>query len=489
MCHVPRRKIRVPDPRGSLMPLRLQLSPHRQYRALAQFWCVAFVITGLEFAFVPGWLAGLMTELGQRVGLRGTVDLTPWTPWHVIALSLMIAVTVLAWQSAQRPEAPGPYVALQAAKVASTLLFLWLAVTDASIWLVSAATDGGIALSLWLVRRKFPRAAVMPGFARALMPSPGYEVWYGKVDLGPACALWFRYTFHDGDTAECATWALLFAGEQVYAGKRVWPLAAARAHGVGLLPASADSARFAKQHTVFQVADAHLDDANAIGSAGEVSWDLSWADRGARFEHTPWLLRQLGLVGTTFRSPLADLRVSGTVRFGSEVIAVREATGALGHLHGRRHAESWAWAHCNHFDGGIEATFEAISARVRVAGWVTPPLTSIRLRLDGATLVFSTLRNLARTKTAWGKGVWKFSSENREMRLEGEATAPEDSRVAVVAYRDPDGSPVWCTNSKLACLTLTLVHKRSGRRQILTSGNAAAFEEGDRHPPQRAIAL
>ena len=140
--------------------------------------------------------------------------------------------------------------------------------------------------------------------------------------LGDARALWFRYTLLDGAVQQCATWALLFDGDKIHAGKQVWPLRAAQAHGVGLLPALLEPARFANRHTVFQVADSHLDDGNAIGQAGHLRWDLSWQDRGRHFEHTPWLLRQLGLTGTTFRSPLADIRMSGTVWCDDQVVTV-----------------------------------------------------------------------------------------------------------------------------------------------------------------------
>ncbi len=462
---------------------------HHRYRLLAQFWSLAFVVTGLLFALAPERLGRDMQTTARLLGLDGTIDVAPWTMWHVIALSLMVTVTLLAWQTAREPEARAPYLTLQAAKLASTAIFVALALHHGGIWLLAAATDGSIALSLWLARRSFAPQLRIPGFGRARLPSPGYEVWYGKIDIGEARALWFRHTLLDGQVQQCATWALLFDGDRIHAGKEIWPLAAAQAHGIGLLPAHPDAQRFASQETVFHVADSHLDAGNALGHAGDVRWDLSWQDRGLRFEHTPLLLRQLGVVGTTFRSPLADLRFSGTVQVGAEVLTLRDATGAIGHLHGRRHADSWAWAHCNHFDGGEEAVFEAISARVRVLGRLTPPLSSFQLRLAGRTYAFSSLRHWRSTRTTWGTGHWQFAAEHDGVRIEGELTAPDPAQVALVAYTDTDASALWCANSKRAALTLHVHDTRTGARQTLRSSQHAAFEEVDRRPPQRAVTL
>ena len=141
----------------------MPFTPLRRYRLLAQFWSVAFVVTGLEFAFIPQFLSTQMHLAASLLGLTGHIDLAPGSLWHVIALSLMIAVTMLAWQTARRPEDPSPYVTLQTAKVSSTLMFLFLAATQGSIWLLCALTDGSIALSLFLARRSLAKAAANGG--------------------------------------------------------------------------------------------------------------------------------------------------------------------------------------------------------------------------------------------------------------------------------------------------------------------------------------
>ncbi len=134
------------------------LTPHRRYTLLAQFWAASFVVTGLIFLFAPLQLGAQMQWTAQLLGLNGTIACAPDSMWHVIALSLMVTVTMLSLQTAQDPDARAPYLTLQAAKLSSTALFLLLAARHGSIWILAAATDGGIALSLFLARRALPKS-------------------------------------------------------------------------------------------------------------------------------------------------------------------------------------------------------------------------------------------------------------------------------------------------------------------------------------------
>ena len=467
----------------------MSTSSLRIYRSIAFAWAALFVVTGAEFAAIPGLLGTGLHALARLLQLHGTIDVSPGTLWHVLALSLMVAVTGLALLTARRPADRGPYLVLMAAKLASTCVFLYLAATLGSIWLLCAATDGFVALTLFLARRGLDPPAKVPGFERAQRPAPFYEVWFVKVDLGPDRALWLRYTLLDGKTREAGTWALLFDHERIRAGKTTWPLEVAGATGTSLLPDCGDVPRFLGQQAVFHVADGHLDSGNALGSAGEIAWDLRWQDSGCRFEHTPAVLRALGLAGSVFRSPLLDLRVSGSVRIGSEIIEIDGATGMLGHIFGKRQAHGWAWAHCNRFDGGENAVFEGLSARVRVAGMVTPPLSSFVLDVGGARFAFSGLWQLTAAQTTWGGGTWRFSARCGSARLVGELTAPPTERVALVTYTDTDDSNLWCANSKLANLKLELSDPRRGVHKVLTATGTAAFEEVGRDRPQRAVVL
>jgi len=461
----------------------------RIYRGVALGWAALFVVTGAQFAIVPDWVGNGLHTLGALLHLGGTMDVVPGSLWHVLALSLMVAVTGLALLTAHEPRDRGPYVVLMSAKIASTLAFLYLAAIHGAIWLLCAATDGFVAVTLFLARRGLDAQPRLPGFTRSRRSGPFYEVWFAKVDLGPDRALWLRHTLLDGKTSEAATWALLFEGGTIRSGKTDWPLELAGAHGTPLLPADADPQRFVGHDAVFHVADSHLDDAHAIGSAGDIGWDLHWQDRGCRFEHTPAVLRALGLAGSVFRSPLLDLRVSGTVRTGKESHAVADATGMLGHIHGKRHAERWAWAHCNHFDGGEDAVFEGLSASVRIAGWATPPLSSFVLDVGGARYAFSGLWRMTSARTEWGDGRWQFSVQAAGARLKGELIAPSAERVALVTYTDTDGSNLWCANSKLASLRLELSDPGRGVHKTLVATGTAAFEEVGRQPPTRPVTL
>jgi hypothetical protein len=457
----------------------------RRFRRLLAAWCLVFAGTGLAFAIAPESVGQLMQHAGSLAGLDGKLDVRPGTLWHVLALSLMVAVTGLAWQCWRRPLDPEPWRLLLAAKIASTVGFLALAGAHGSIWLTGAASDGFVAATLlWGHQGLLP--AELPGWRRRLQVGNGaaYEVWFGKVDLGPERALWFRYTLLDGVQKEGATWAILFDRGRIRAGRTPWPLDAIAGRGAPLPAVPNDqTARFLGRDVAFQVADARLDNGNALGSAGPIAWDLRLQDRGQRFVHVPLLVRALW-------TPLADLRVSGTVRVaGEEPIVLDGAPAMIGHLYGRRHAHAWNWSHCNHWDGGEEAVFEGLAAHLRLGGRVWPPAASFQLAMDGHTWRFtSTWRMFAATHT-FSPGVWTFRTRSGGATLEGEVRAPDATRIAWIGYTDTDDSRLWCANSKLGCLRLRLRDPGRGIDRTLVATGTAAFEQVDRHPPVAEVIL
>lgn len=455
----------------------------RWYRLLLVVWGVTFLFTGCMFVVAPAGVAGLLLGIGNLLGLHGELDARTGTMWHVLALSLMVAVTGLCWAGWRRPYDAVLWRLLLAAKITSTLGFLVLSATSGSMWLTSAGADGFVAASLVLARLGVARSlrSSLPGWRRRHAGlGPAYEVWFGKVDLAQDQALWFRYTLLDGVVREAATWAIVFDLGRITTGRTRWPLAAVA------LPADG---QIAPQDTVFQIDGARLDAGGAIGTAGTVSWDLRWTDRGRRFLHVPAVLRMLGVASSELTTPLADLRVTGTVRSGDRTFAVHDATGMVGHIYGRRHAHAWAWAHCNHFDGGEDAVFEGIAARLQVAGRILPPATSFVLALGGRTWKFtSTLRMFAADSTTVD-GTWRFVVRSGGAVLTGEVVAPAADRVALVAYTDTDGQTLWCANSKLATLRLHLVDPRRGIDKRLVASATAAFELVDRTEPGRPVDL
>lgn len=312
---------------------------------------------------------------------------------------------------------------------------------------------------------------------------PHYEVWYGKVDIAPERALWFRYTTLDGTVREAATWAVLFGDEGPVGGRDVCPIDSLAPANIVAIPNGHDEARFSQHPQVFHNEQGHLDGANAIGSAGGVEWDLQWEDRGRRFSYVPHALERWGLVGSTYDACLMDLRVSGTISHGDQAYEVDRAPGMLGHIQGSRIAgQNWAWSHCNCFDEDDDAAFEGLSARVRVGGRVTPALSGFVVFVEGQKYTFRTPISLLRADSEYSKHRWDFAAKSGGVELTGRAWSPSD--VALVEYTDTDGSNLWCYNSKLSDLEIRVRDPKRGLDRTLHSTGRAAFEYVTRQRPR-----
>lgn len=459
----------------------------KTYSLLARTWSLVFFSVALLFLFAPSSVAGLLNGLAQTIGLSGEIQAPSSTLWHVLTISLMGTLTILASLSAKNPTNQSYYMVLVCAKAISVIGFLWLTMQHGSAWLICAAADGFVALTLML---NFPKikSDMIPGFARITeAKAPHYEVWYGKIDVSPNRAFWFRYTILNGKRKEASTWAILFENDGITTGKNTWPLDRLAPPNAVIIPDTADSGRFEGKKQVFHLGKNHLDEANAIGQAGAVSWDLSFIDRGKRFEHVPASVKVLGVAKSTYYDCLMDLRISGEIRSGSQTISLDNRPGMIGHIYGKQSAHEWAWVHCNSFEGEEDVVFEGLSARIKVGGKESPPLTSTVLYVNDKEYAFSSFRILLSTRSEFGGGQWEFEARSAEATLTGKAIAP--GKVALVEYTDTDDSNLWCHNSKLADLELELTDDRTKTTQRFTAKGIAAFELVDRKRPDREVDL
>ncbi len=308
------------------------------------------------------------------------------------------------------------------------------------------------------------------GFARRYDGSgPHYEVWYGKVDIAPGRALWFRYTTLDGTVKQASCWAIYFDGDRCEGAKDNYPLE--------------EIAPFGGQHRGFHLSDdLHLDESGAVGRAGEVSWDLSWTDSGRHFSYMPHVLEKIGLARSTYDDCLLDLRVTGTIRVGDTQIEVDDAPGMVGHIQGKRiMGYNWAWSHCNCFDDAPDAAFEGLSVRALLGSRVSPKLSAFVIWVDGRQYSFRTPVAMLLNNSEYTRDHWVFSARSGDVVLSGEARSPNN--VALVEYTDTDGSHLWCYNSKLSDLEVRIQDPSQGLDRTLRSSGRAAFEHVNREQP------
>lgn len=458
----------------------------KRYVFIARVWSILFFVAGTSFIIIPNELGQILTAAGNAIGLTGSIEAAPRTLWHILTLSLMGTITALAWLSARNPENKTLLNCILIAKSVSVAGFLVLAFTIGTAWLLCAATDAFVAITLYWA---YPKCVgTMPaGFAAVHARAPHYEVWYGKIDIAPQKAFWFRYTILDGVRSEASAWAIAFYDGLIKTGKNTLPLSLLAPANSVIIPDEEKTERYAGKPQVFHLGKNHLDSSNAVGAAGNISWNLQFKDNGHRFEHVPPLVKLLGVAKSVYNACFLDLRFSGTIRCGSETFELNDCPGMIGHIHGKKSAEAWAWAHCNNFKDAQGVIFEGLSAQIKRGQKISSPLTSILLFTPGNQYIFSSVKHLRKTKSVFGNGAWEFEAASSSAILKGIATAP--GNVALVEYTDTDDSKLWCHNSKLADLQLELTDIASGKKEYFNASATAAFELVNRKKPDRKIDL
>ena len=169
----------------------------RNYSRVARFWGYVFLIVGIFFAVTPSGVTVFLTSLARIAGFTGDLYDPGKSLWHVLSLSLMVAVTTSAFYSAAYPENRPVYKTLVFAKWMSTFGFLFLARQN-SAWIICALGDGFVALSLMCVRAFDLRSSLsMPV---ACVGKKFYEVYFGKIHLAENKFFWFRHTRRFGKT-------------------------------------------------------------------------------------------------------------------------------------------------------------------------------------------------------------------------------------------------------------------------------------------------
>jgi hypothetical protein len=225
----------------------------------------------------------------------------------------------------------------------------------------------------------------------------------------------------------------------------------------------------------------------AIAGAGHsASWDLSWLPAATTHHHLPDVIYRTSFADTRVLSPNLDVPIRGTVVVDGRTITFEGAPGGQTHLWGRKHAHAWAWGHCNAFDGRRGAALETLSVRLKKRGVVTPPLSLVSLYLDGEAFRFTELGHMLVNRGRFGTGQYRFSARGADVRLDGEFRCrPAD--MVLSEYVDPDGEAVYCANSCVADLEVTVQRRASrfGRwreHARLVAPNAAHFEVAGRTP-------
>lgn len=178
-------------------------------------------------------------------------------------------------------------------------------------------------------------------------------------------------------------------------------------------------------------------------------------------------------------SPHPDSRFEGSYTVAGSTVEVNDWHGMQGHNWGTRHAELYAWSHCNQWEGHDDLVLEGVTARVKVGPVLAPPLSIVCVRHRGVRYDFNAPLALVRARGTIELRRWTFSAKTSLATVSGELWADTEDFVGL-SYENPDGAITHCLNSKIARGRIRLSVR--GRPDIEALTRAAALEIGTKDP-------
>jgi len=216
------------------------------------------------------------------------------------------------------------------------------------------------------------------------------------------------------------------------------------------------------------------------GRGHSMAWELEFVSDCPVFYHYPFArLYQLRFPKTKVLSPHLDAKFFGTITADGRKIKLQGAKGQQTHIWGAKHALRWAWGHCNQFCEDPDAVFEGLDAQVQLTPLWGPHFKIFYLRTRGREYYFNSPLHWFLSRSRWKLGQWNFEIRNQQILVKGEILS-RPAQMVGVTYTDPDGELLWCNNSKLSSIRLSLLDASGCRMGELSSAHACAAEYVDR---------
>jgi hypothetical protein len=207
-----------------------------------------------------------------------------------------------------------------------------------------------------------------------------------------------------------------------------------------------------------------------------IEWHLEYTNDEKPFVMLPHMrLYSAPFPSSKTVTPAPNASFEGQLTVNGEVWRIDSWPGMQGHNWGKGHAESYAWSHCNHFDGYESLAVEAVSARVRVGRVLSPVLSIVYLRFRGADFHFSAIPNPLSARGTFDFRSYRFTGKASGVRVQALVEASANDFVGLY-YANPQGPTTHCLNAKLATMRLSL--QLPGSKPIETRSSAAALEIG-----------
>ena len=307
------------------------------------------------------------------------------------------------------------------------------------------------------------------GCRYAVRPGPMYESYFLRGNHPDrAQAFWIRYTiFHSADAAtgpEAELWVALFEeGKAVFGGHERIPM---------------NQSSWNPDKLDVSIREAFLREGEASGKihdqGTDVSWNLSWEGDAEPLTLLSPRLYRGGFPKAKAVVPRPMVQFTGQICLGDLAWKVNGWPGSQNHNWGSQHTDAYAWGQVMGFDSHPEASLECATARLKLAGLWTPPLSLAILRLGGMEYRFDSLLRAFRSKGHFEKGQWALAVRNGREQLEVEMDCEESAWVSL-PYRNPPGGLKRCHNSKVARANVRLTTE-GGEQISLVTTHGAAFE-------------
>ena len=151
---------------------------------------------------------------------------------------------------------------------------------------------------------------------------------------------------------------------------------------------------------------------------------------------------------------------------------------------------NWAWGHANIADDGTPFVFEGLTARIRLGGLIpSPPISAFYFEYEGVRHELNQVRAALGTNSRFSIDGWDFAARSSvdEMEFRG-AIRSRLGDFAQIRYEDTDGSSLYCRNSKVSSLALSVFRRGQLEREIRSTTNCA-FEVVSREKEERLPVL
>jgi len=278
-------------------------------------------------------------------------------------------------------------------------------------------------------------------------------------------AFWIRYTvFAPKDRPQDnkgELWAIYFEGDNIYPAKVEFPI---------------EECQFPRKHFFVKIADNFINNAQAEGQAGDLSWKLHFNSDAVPL----FLLPKHLYVGpfpkakSIVAQPFAEFK--GHLKVGNKKIQIDNWIGSQNHNWGEQHTDLYAWGQVAGFDNSPTTFLELVTAKLMIKGVETPFMTILVLHHNGKEYRLNKVSQWFSNKGSFDYFKWTFECQTKEIQLKGTIEAPTKAFVGL-RYYNPSGGSKNCLNSKIASCQLEIKETtQPGMPQALFSEHKCAFE-------------